>query len=82
MIVCNLRVLEQKSELADTSGRDLIIVRSGRRSSERSFPLGAARSRVGHWSIEVLSVAITPCERGDGSEKGPKRGYHPSIHGR
>ena len=77
MIVCNLRVLEQKSELADTPGRGLIIVRSGRRSSERSFPLGAARSRVGHWWIKVISVAIIPCEGGDGSEKSPKRGYHP-----
>ena len=70
-----------KSYLADTRARDLIIVRSGRRSFGRSLTLGAARSRVGHWCIEVFSVAITPCERGDGSEKGPKRGYHPSIHG-
>ena len=52
------------------------------RKLSRSLELGAARSRVGHWSIEVLSVAITPCERGHGSEKGPKRGYHPSTHGR
>jgi len=52
------------------------------RKLSRSLELGAARSRVGHWSIEVLSVAITPCERGDGSEKGPKRGYHPNCGGR
>ena len=62
MIVCNLRVLEQKSELADTRARDLIIVRSGRRSFGRSLTLGAARSRVGHWWIKVISVAIIPCD--------------------
>ena len=52
------------------------------RKLSRSLELGAARSRVGYWGIEAVSVAITPCEGGDGSEKGPKRGYHPNCGGR
>ena len=43
------------------------------RKLSRSLELGAARSRVGHWCIEVFSVAITPQYTGGSHAKGTGR---------
>ena len=62
-----------EGEFTHTKSMTKIAMEGSERASHRlarRVPRGGVSGRRRKWS---LSVAITPCERGDGSKKGPKR---------